>query len=590
MVSTILLTLSTKSGHLAEKQKRLAAAAGRRNRAESHGHAEGTLMTRIAPAAVAALLAVVAGAGEGDARQLPSCAEIATKHPILKKLQTVTSEIVPAGANAAYCRVEFKPVREINIRIGLPLNSVDGGTGGVEGDWNGKIQNLGGGGFGGTLGAVTGATNAGYVGSSTDTGHNNAWCTNVLGRTNCAPGGAGFVLGPNNELLWWQVKDFITQSLKEQVDWAERLARFYYGMKHVRNYWNGCSTGGRQGMEMAMKYGHKFDGILAGVPAMNWNRFQTGELWAGTVLHSMLGDTGITTAKVSAANAAALAACDGNDGIVDGILNEPRRCTFSAQTLICTGDPGDPATCLTQAEADAIDKVWDGARNQAGERLWGGPPHGTSWTPFLATGPAGVLNRPASLPFSYKQAWVEQDANYDYHDTTIGNFGTHFQKDDVKFKNFATDSTNLNKLRDRGGKLLTWHGGGDPLILPFGSWEYWGRVFKRYGGPANTDSFFRAFFFPGVGHCAGGAAPQPPNLFNVLVDWVENGNAPDFLIGTQTMGASRTRKICKYPNEAVYTGSGSTDDEANFMCVVNTQIPQDLEDYMKTARRYKQAP
>ena len=359
--------------------------------------------------AAAAIVAGPLGLGVASAHALPKCADIATNYPTSKAksdegdspwklLQSITSELVPAsGPNAAYCRVELKYVREINIRIGLPLNSEDGGTGGIQGAWNGKLQNLGGGGFAGSLGAVNGATNTGYVGSSTDTGHNNAWCASALGRPGCAPGGAGFVLDQNNELLSWQIEDFITNSLIEQVRWAQRLAVFYYDRKHTRNYWNGCSTGGRQGMELAQKYGDEFDGIYAGVPAMNWNRFQTGELWTGTVLNSMLGVTGISTAKVNAANNAAIAACDANDGVVDGIINEPRRCTFSAQALKCTGSPGDPATCLTQTEADAVDKVWDGARNQAGQRLWGGPTKGTSWS-IVAAGTAGNLNRPGSCP------------------------------------------------------------------------------------------------------------------------------------------------------------------------------------------------
>jgi feruloyl esterase len=560
-------------------------------------------MRNILLAAVTGALVTGATYGPAIASALPQCADIATSYPTSnaksdkgkspwKLLQSITSELVPvSGANVAYCRVEIKYLREINIRVGLPLNSADGGAGSVEGAWNGKIQNLGGGGFGGTLGAVSGPVNAGYVGSSTDTGHNSAWCASALGRPGCAPGGAGFVLDPGNELLWWQVSDFITDSLIEQVHWAKRLVKFYYGTEQTRNYWNGCSTGGRQGIELAIRIGDEFDGIYAGVPAINWNRFQTGELWTGTVLNTMLGTTGISTAKVNAANAAAVAACDANDGVVDGLINEPRRCAFSAQVLRCTGSPGDPLTCLSELEADAIDKVWDGARNQAGDRLWGGPTFGTSWA-IVAAGSGGVLNRPGSLPFAYKQAWVEQDPNYDYKNITVDTFGTHFQKDDVKFKDYATDSPNLDKLKDHGGKLLTWHGGSDPLILPFGSWEYWGGVFEQYGGPANTDGFFRAFFFPGVGHCGGGAAPQPPNMFNVLVNWVENGAAPDYLVGTQNLGggAVRTRKVCKYPNEAVYNGTGSTDVEANFHCVTHEQVPADLAAYMVSAPRYSQAP
>jgi hypothetical protein len=545
----------------------------------------------------ASLLAAATAASAG-----PACEDLAASIPTSKAhsdkgrsswktLQSITSVLVPpTGANAAYCRVDLKYHREINIRVGLPLGQADGGTGGVQGAWNGKLRNLGGGGTVGTVGAVTAATNSGYVGSSTDGGHSNAFCA-ANGHPGCTPGGYGFVLDAANNLLWWQLEDFAYVSVIEQVRWAKRLAEFYYDMQPARNYWDGCSTGGRQGMEMAQRFGDEFDGILAGVPAINFSRFQTGSLWIGTVLNDYFGTAGLSTAKINAANAAAVAACDMNDGIMDNIISEPRRCTFSAHALRCTGSAGEPATCLSMQEADAIDRVWDGARNQAGQRLWGGPMRGTSWT-TLAAGPSGVLNQPASIPYGFVRAVVEENPDWSYTSLTIANFGTQFQKQDVKVAQLAADNPVLDKLRSRGGKLLTWHGGNDPLILPFGSWEYWGRVFDQYGGPGNTGNFFRAFFFPGVGHCGGGAAPQPPNLFEVLVNWVENGVAPDHLVGTQNLvgGATRTRKICKYPDEAVYGGSGSTNDHDSFRCAVNEQVPPDLEAYMRSAPRFQQAP
>ena len=533
---------------------------------------------------------------------VPLCEELAAGIPTSKArsdkgqspwktLQSISSVLVPAsGSNAAYCRVDLKYHREINIRVGLPLSAADGGAGGVQGAWNGKLRNLGGGGTVGTVGAVTNATNTGYVGSSTDSGHSNAFCA-ANGHPGCAPGGYGFVLDASNNLLWWQLEDFVYVSVIEQVRWAKRLAEFYYGMAASRNYWDGCSTGGRQGMEMAQRFGDEFDGILAGVPAINFSRFQTGSLWIGTVLNDYFGTAGLSTAKINAANAAAVAACDLDDGVMDGILNEPRRCTFSAHALQCTGAPGDAPTCLTMQEADAIDRVWDGARNQAGQRLWGGPTRGTPWT-ILATGAGGVLNQPASIPYGFVRAVVEEDPDWSYTSLTIENFGTQFQKQDVKVSHLAGDNVVLDKLRGGGGKLLTWHGGNDPLILPYGSWEYWGRLFDHYGGPANTADFFRAFHFPGVGHCGGGAAPQPPSLFDALVNWVENGVAPDELIGTQNLGSgmTRTRKICKYPNEAAYNGTGSINDHNNFRCVVNERVPADLEAYMQSAPRFQQAP
>jgi feruloyl esterase len=535
----------------------------------------------------AALLLAALLPAATPASALPRCEEIAASIP---EVQSITSVLVPAaGTTAAYCRVDLKHLREINIRVGLPLSAADGGAGGVQGAWNGKLRNLGGGGTVGNVGPVTAATNTGYVGSSTDGGHSNAFC-NANGHPNCAPGGYGFVLDADNNLLWWQLEDFAYVSVIEQVRWAGRLAELYYGTKASRNYWDGCSTGGRQGMEMAQRFGDLFDGILAGVPAMNFSRFQTGSLWIGTVLNEYFGSAGLSTAKINAANAAAVAACDAQDGIADGIIEEPRRCTYSAHALRCTGAPGEPATCLSMQEADAVDRVWDGARNRFGERLWGGPTRGTGWT-ILAAGSGGALNQPASIPFGYVRAVVEQDPSWSHTNLTTGNIDIQLEKQDIKVARLGADNTNLEALRLRGGKLLTWHGNNDPLILPFGSWEYWGRLFDRYGGAQNTDDFFRAFSFPGVGHCGGGAAPQPPDLFGVLVNWVENGVAPEYLVGTQNLGGgmTRTRKVCKYPNEAVYDGTGSTDQHDSFRCVVKESVPADLQAYMRTAPRFDQA-
>jgi hypothetical protein len=344
-------------------------------------------------------------------------------------------------------------------------------------------------------------------------------------------------------------------------------------------------------MEMAEKYGDQFDGIHAAAPAFNIFRFSVAELHIGAAIQTYLGDAGITTAKVNAANAAATAACDGLDGVVDGLLSEPRRCHYSAQALKCTGGPSDAATCLTQTEADLVDKVWDGPRNARGQRLWTGPSRGASWS-TLATGPSGILNQPASIPKAAYSAFVAQDPNWDYHTLTEANYTQVFQATDIKASRWQADNPLLSAVQNHGTKVVSWHGAADPLIFTFNSFTYWTRIFNQYGGPANVDPFYRTFLFPGVGHCGGGNGPQPPDMFQVMVNWVENGQAPDYVVATQNLGggATRTRKVCKYPNEAVYNGSGSTDDEANFHCVVNLQEPADLAANQVTAKRYNQVP
>jgi len=508
-----------------------------------------------------------------------SCTDLAGIIQQYPEILSVTSSIVLAsGTTPAYCQVDLRQFRAINIRVGLPLNSLDGGRGGIQGAWNGKVQNLGGGGFVGSVGAVTGPVASSYVGSSTDTGHSIAWCNAInpdTGKTNslanCGSSGAGFVLDPDYNLIEWQVTDFITDSLYAQVRWALDLALLYYGRKPDRNYWNGCSTGGRQGWELAQKYGDLFDGFVIGAPAMNWNRFQTAELWPPVVVRSLLPGTipTLAPAKSSAANAAAIAACSEYG---DGIINEPRRCNFDARSLIC----GDPPTtnCLTPEEADAINMIWYGPTNPQGYRLWGGPSIGTTFGIMLLGG-----NSPFGFMYDYERYWVHQDPNWDWRELAGENFQEKFTKEmrlsDRKFQATAsTDSTDLDKVKNRGAKIIFYHGINDPLIVPFGSYNYISRLFDRYG-VAGTQEFVRAFFLPNQGHCGTAGI----NFFNALVDWVENGVAPDYFdANVGTVAAPKYRRICKYPDEVVYNGMG-LNDYNNFTCKVNDTEPQDLWEY-----------
>jgi feruloyl esterase len=538
--------------------------------------------------ALAAVL-LVGALTPGDARALPSCADLPSRILAHSNTLAATSVITPAsGATPSYCQVNFTQSRAISIRVGLPLSAADGGTGGVQGAWNGKVQNLGGGGYAGNVGSVAGPVTGGYVGSSTDTGHNAAWC-NANSQMNCGLAGGGFVLDGESELIRWQVTDFITASLLAQTRWALDLAAMYYGRPAARNYWNGCSTGGRQGFEMAQKYGNLFDGFLLGAPAMNWNRFIIGELWPPVVAKDLLGPAGLSPAKSSAAAAAAIAACDGHDGVVDGIINEPRRCAFDATALACRGGPGDPPTCLTPQEAEAINAIWDGPRNQRGQRLWGGISRGTGFGTLL---PGGT--NPSPLILTYLQNWMHEDPAHDWRQVTMDSFSEEFQLSHRKFRSTAaTDSPNLDKVRGTRGKIIHYHGIADPLIVPFGSYHYVSQVFARYGVDT-AQSFMRSFFYPGNGHCGGGNAPliNGTDLFSALVNWVEHGVAPDYIVARQNLGGgvTRTRKICMYPDEAVYTGSGSSDDHRSFACLANAAEPADLAADSVTAKRYYEVP
>src|SRR5262249_40638109 len=152
----------------------------------------------------------------------------------------------------------------------------------------------------------------------------------------------------------------------------KKLVHMYYGMGPKFTYWNGCSTGGRQGHQQAQKYPNDFDGILAGAPAFNWDRFIPSGQWGEIAMNQEVGAP-ISVAKLNAVKAASVTACDALDGISDGVIQDPRACHYDAKAFVCTGSPSDPANCLTAAEASAVNKIWQGPPGpKAGERLWFG--------------------------------------------------------------------------------------------------------------------------------------------------------------------------------------------------------------------------
>jgi hypothetical protein len=513
---------------------------------------------------IGALAALPAAAGERHPprpREPLTCTQLAAPEsglPGFPGIKSVTSALVASnGPNVAFCQVDVvygtSPDQNINIRVGLPLNSLDGGAGGVEGAWNGRTQGLGGGGCAGSLN-VAPAVNTGYVGSGTDTGH-------VGG--NCEPG-----VNADGTYNLQFINDFIRNAIKQQVLLSKVIAARYYAMRPAYNYWNGCSTGGRQGYLLAQELGTELDGILANAPAMYWTRFQTAQMWGQIVMKDLVG-VPIALAKLAQATASAVAACDGADGVVDGVIDEPRSCKFSAKANVCGTSTAPAANCLTAAEADAIDLIWDGPRNADGRKIWFGLDRGTSL--------AG-LNGPAPFFLGVTQFhWNEHDPTFDWKTVTMNTYAEVAQDGSRNIADVTDTFDDLDGFRASGGRLLTFVGANDQLIMPQGVLHYYRQMARRYGGPHDHDfsgvqRFYRLFRAPGVAHCAGGAGPQPQNLFGALVNWVENRQAPETILAQSTVGAvTRTRPLCPYPQTAIYKGSGSTDDAGNFSCGGNLE-------------------
>jgi hypothetical protein len=536
------------------------------------------LMGRLMLALLALLMTFAGGAARPALAALPTCAVLASDPDVVGApgIKSASSTVVPAGAgNAAYCSVHLlygaNAAENINIVIALPLSAADGGSGGMQGAWNGRTQGLGGGGCTG-ISAISpgqlGPVNTGYVISGTDLGHVGGDCT---------PG-----VNADETYNFQFIEDFIRIAIKQQILFSKFVAAEYYGLRPVYNYWNGCSTGGRQGYLLAQELGDELDGILAAAPAIYWTRFQTAQMWGEIVMKQMVGGP-IALAKLTQVQASAIQACDANDGVKDGIIDDPRTCTFKAEANIC-GAPTAPATnCLTAAEAAAIDKIWDGPRNAKGDKIWFGLDPGSDFpildgaTPFAL----GVI----------QFQWDEHDLNFSWTTVPISGYPEVAQDGSRNIADVTDTFAPLDQFKAHGGKLLTWVGANDQFIYPRGVINYYRQMASRYshnGDPdfTNLQKFYRLFRAPSVGHCGialppplsgnGDNGPVPIDPFGALVKWVEHGVPPETLLaagGANAPASGRTRPLCPYPQTAIYNGSGSVDQASNWHCGGNLETP-----------------
>jgi feruloyl esterase len=445
-----------------------------------------------------------------------------------------------AGGRPEFCRVTavvtHPPAGDrIRIWIGLPA-----------GDWNGRFQGVGGGGFsGGGANSIAGPASQGYAVGSTDTGHE---------------GGSGsFALDANGRLNWLLIRDNAYLGIHEMTLAGKRLAEAYYGKPPAHAYFNGCSTGGRQGLSEAQRYPADYDGILSGAPAFNWTRLHVEQLW-GNVIMQELGNF-VPACKFAAATAAAVAACDAADGVKDGVLENPRACTFDPKALVGTSSPDCGE--FTAADAEVVRRIWQGPRRRDGSFLWYGLQRGGDFAGL------STAHRPSPITLDWWRFFLTQNPQWDWTVLTPALYEQYWDQSLEEFSAvLATDNPDLGAFRDRGGKLVLWHGWSDQLIYPEGTIDYYQRVQKQMGGAENTAKFARLFLAPGVGHCGGGPGPAPSGQFEALVRWVEEGRAPETLDAVRRDAGKvvRTRPLCQFPLVAKYKGAGSTDDASNFQC------------------------
>jgi feruloyl esterase len=451
--------------------------------------------------------------------------------------------------------------------------------------WNGRFQGVGGGGFvANDLNEMATAVDAGYSAAGTDAGHTSQSSVPSLDGS--------FALDSNGHLNEPVIEDFAFRGVHDLAVVGKLVTAAYYGSPARFAYWNGCSTGGRQGMAEAQRYPTDFNGILAGAPAINWDKYVPASLWPELVMQRS-GDL-IPQCKLDAFQAGAIKACDAlGDDVVDGVIGDPFDCHFDPRSLIGTTTP---CGTITAQDADVVAKIVAGPRTTNGDFLW----YGLTWgAPFAGpiTNPFdGLANTTASggktigVPFplilQYLGTWVQRNppvpaGTWDWTTTTLARFDQLFEQSvDMYGKVMGTDNPDLRPFERSGGKLLMWHGLADQLIFPQGSINYYNRVQRLIGSPRETADFARLFLAPGVTHCGLFApGPVPDHPLGQLVQWVENDKAPASLNGVgrdpTTGTVTETRPICMYPNVARYVGRGPTTDAASFECRRPADSPND---------------
>ncbi len=444
-----------------------------------------------------------------------------------------------------FCRVTGTiaptPDSDIRFEVWMPLAN-----------WNGKFAGVGNGGWAGVIsyGPLADQLRRGYAAASTNTGHE------------AAPGldMARFAFEKPERLI-----DFAHRSHHETAVAAKSLVQSFYGKAPERSYFVGCSSGGYEGLMEAQRYPADYDGIVAGAPANNFTRLMAGDfdgvlaVLRDPASHLSLGALGMLHRGV-------LAACDGADGLADGVIDDPRRCSFDPAILACARS-GSGSACLTDPQVEAARRIYGGVKDPVGgAQLYPGLARGSE--PFW---PHRDPANPFPIPLSHYKWLVFADPNWDWKTfdwKRPEDYAAH-QKAEAKFAPIL-NATNpdLREFRRRGGKLLQYHGWNDQLIAAENSINYYESVEKLFGSAAEVQSFYRLFMAPGMAHCSGGTGPNTFDMQAVLEQWVERGVAPDRVVATRAINGvvDRARPLCVYPKVAKYKGNGDTNDAASFVC------------------------
>ena len=503
------------------------------------------------------------GAMLGQVRAAKQCADLVSTD--LVDIGGAGSRISSAKegdrAGSKVCEVEGMLAPSIGFKVVLPVEN-----------WTQRYLQVGCGGLCGNINLDIGAADGcvpvsagNFVVSASDMGHQGM-----------AP---DFGRDPQKRV------DFAYRGVHLTALASKKLISTYYGQVQAYSYFTGCSDGGREALMEAQRYPNDFDGIVAGAPAMLF-QFQNS-LHHGWLAASNTGTDGkpiVTASRLPILHKAVLAACDGLDGQVDGLLSDPRLCRFDPKTLQCPAGSADASACLTPKEVAVVTKFYEGPRDPVtGEHLTvGQAQYGSelAWAGVFVPESADKPIFSTIIAMGALQNLIfEQDPPKDYSLADL-----KFEKATVELLKarhplFDATNPNLSPFQAAGGKLILWHGWSDEHISPLTTIAYHEALLAHMGKEA-VGEFERLYLLPGVYHCGKGEGPSAVDLLTPMMDWVEHGKAPDVVITrtptnagndfgqppseakngkapiAKTAAVTRARPVYPYPAVAKYKGAG----------------------------------
>lgn len=465
----------------------------------------------------------------------------------------------------------------INFEVWMPTSG-----------WTGRYEQVGNGGFAGSIEytPLKGAVAINNASASTDDGSH-------------LPAGAAagsFALGHPQ-----RIDDYGYRAVHRTDLDAELIVSAFYGGPPAHNYFNGCSKGGQEAFMEAQRYPDDFDGIMGGAAASNNTPLLSGFLWDAQQITNANNPAGfISSNNLQPITTAVQTACASAKTVsTDNFLGDPTQCSFNPQTLF--------SGLLTPAQITAISNVYNGPVTSGGMSVapgyeWGN--EAQEWNANVTVAALPVLPAtPGTSQFLFGNGaftYFQQNTPATFNSLLDFNVNTSPGQlaafaivppspgSAVQTVGSALNANNpdLTAFKAHGGKLVQYHGWADPLVASLNSVNHFNSVvaFEQQNGATNpvaaTQSYYRLFMAPGMGHCSGGpglnsfgnvtsnsgSGPASSDLFTALETWVEQGTAPAQVIATNAPSATMTRPLCPYPQHATYTGSGNTNVAANFVC------------------------